>query len=256
VGKKVSIITVALNNKEGLKHTMESVFAQTFNNYEYIIIDGGSTDGSCELIKHHEQKVHYWISEPDKGIYQAMNKGWRQATGEYCIFLNSGDYFLNEDILKNVFLVIDDSMDITYGDVMFKYKDKVLRETHYEKMSLYKFSYTNIPHQGTFIKRDLLIKLNGYDESYRIISDWLFLFRAFIDYNIKISKIDQVISVFDMYGLSNTQKYDDERINAIRKYYPFMEDVFNDFRELRQYKLSTAHKIVKKLVKFKNKLIN
>jgi len=253
--KKISIITVVLNNKNGLQATMDSVFAQTYKNYEYIVIDGGSTDGSCNVIKQHEEKLHYWSSERDRGIYQAMNKGWHRATGEYCIFLNSGDYFYTPDSLKNVVAALDDDMDVIYGDVMFKYQDKMVREVHEEELTLYKLYYTNIPHQGTFIKRSYLELLNGYDENYKIVSDWLFLVKGMIEHNLKIKKINQVISVFDMYGISNAQTHAPERLQAIKTHYPFLVSIFKDFNELRQYKLSSAHKLTAKLLKFKSKLL-
>ena len=91
---KLSIITVNLNNLEGLKKTYESVVCQTFTDYEWLVIDGGSTDGSREFIEEHQDKFAYWCSEPDKGIYNAMNKGIVRAKGEYLNFMNSGDYFV------------------------------------------------------------------------------------------------------------------------------------------------------------------
>src|SRR5690348_17657794 len=100
---KLSIITINLNNVKGLQKTMESVFAQTFTDYEYIIIDGGSTDGSVSEIKKHQNKLVYWISENDKGIYNAMNKGIVKANGEYILFMNSGDYLYTDNTIKEVF---------------------------------------------------------------------------------------------------------------------------------------------------------
>src|SRR5690242_21925905 len=96
---KLSIITVNFNNAAGLQRTMDSAFHQTFTDYEYVIIDGGSTDGSKDLIKNHANKLVYWVSEKDNGVYQAMNKGIVRAKGDYLLFLNSGDYLLHERIL-------------------------------------------------------------------------------------------------------------------------------------------------------------
>ena len=100
---QLSIITINYNNLAGLQKTFESVFNQTFQDFEYIVIDGGSTDGSKELIEQYHDKIDYWVSEPDSGIYNAMNKGIVRANGEYLQFLNSGDSLLGENILKNVF---------------------------------------------------------------------------------------------------------------------------------------------------------
>ena len=95
----ISIITINFNDKIGLQRTFDSVFAQDFNDFEYIVIDGGSNDGSKELIEENTDKISYWISEPDKGIYNAMNKGIKVANGEYLLFLNSGDKFYNKKSL-------------------------------------------------------------------------------------------------------------------------------------------------------------
>lgn len=115
---KLSIITVNLNNREGLRKTIESVICQSFSDYEYIIIDGGSTDGSKELIELYQNKVTYWISETDKGIYNAMNKGIKTGKGDYCLFLNSGDWLVNSTVIEKEF---SDSKqaDIIYGNTIF-----------------------------------------------------------------------------------------------------------------------------------------
>src|SRR5690554_2808646 len=120
---KLSVITVNLNNAAGLSKTLESVASQTFTNYEHIIIDGGSTDGSVDIIKDYERKFNgapghlYWVSEPDKGIYNAMNKGIKVASGEYCNFLNSGDYYISAPTLSTIFDHNPNS-DILYGDAL------------------------------------------------------------------------------------------------------------------------------------------
>ena len=99
---KYSIITVNFNNKEGLRKTIESVIRQSFRDFEYIVIDGGSTDGSADILKEYDAQIDYWVSEPDKGIYNAMNKGIVQAKGEYLNFMNSGDYFYDNQVLQHV----------------------------------------------------------------------------------------------------------------------------------------------------------
>ena len=111
---KLSIITVNLNTLEGLKRTYESIVSQTFKNYESLVIDGGSTDGSKEFIEQHQDKFSYWCSEPDKGIYNAMNKGIVRAKGEYLNFMNSGDCFASENTLTEVFCT-PQTADILYG---------------------------------------------------------------------------------------------------------------------------------------------
>ncbi len=122
---KLSIITVNLNNSAGLRKTIESIVKQTFKDFEYIIIDGGSTDGSAEVIKEFADKITYWVSEPDKGIYNAMNKGILHAKGEYLLFLNSGDWLADDDLLSKVFCE-PRTADIIYGHMNFVSGDKIL----------------------------------------------------------------------------------------------------------------------------------
>lgn len=104
---KLSIITINFNNEKGLKKTLESVSIQTYKNFEFIIIDGGSTDNSVNIIKEYQPIITYWLSEPDKGIYNAMNKGIAQAHGEYCIFMNSGDTFYDASTIEKSLPYLD-----------------------------------------------------------------------------------------------------------------------------------------------------
>ncbi len=121
---RISVISINLNNLQGLKKTASSVFNQSYENIEYIIIDGGSTDGSLNFIKEEKDKIHYWISEKDNGIYDAMNKGIRRVTGDWIIFLNSGDYFLQSSSLKNMHdSGIMNKKGLIYADCFAEYKD-------------------------------------------------------------------------------------------------------------------------------------
>ena len=117
--KKLSIITVNKNNAEGLRKTIESVVCQTFKDFEYIVIDGASTDESVAVIETYLANVTYWVSKPDRGIYEAINKGIKVAVGEYCLFLNSGDYLSSDSILEKAFSY-GFFEDIVYGDVIFE----------------------------------------------------------------------------------------------------------------------------------------
>lgn len=115
--KKITIITVVYNDKKGLERTIQSVLSQTYDSIEYIIIDGGSTDGSVDVIKKYEDQIDKWVSEPDDGIYDAMNKGIKMATGEWLNFMNAGDLFVNESIVEKVFsLNISDGVDFLYSN--------------------------------------------------------------------------------------------------------------------------------------------
>lgn len=198
---KLSIITINLNNKQGLERTINSVLSQTyFDNVEYIIIDGGSTDGSKELIEQHKDKLYYWCSEPDRGIYNAMNKGITVSTGDYLLFLNSGDYLSENNVLERVFPYLQ--YDIVYGNewkVNERYKGPY--EAKYpDKLDESFFRRTSLPHQSTFIRAELL-KEKPYSEDFKIISDWKFFIEEF-RFGKTYKHMPFIVSVYDCSGFS------------------------------------------------------
>ena len=198
---KLSIITINYNNLEGLKKTYDSVVCQTWTDYEWIIIDGGSTDGSREFIEEHQDRFAYWCSEPDKGVYNAMNKGIAKAKGEYLNFMNSGDCFYEKETLEKVFSQ-EHQADILYGDINFvgKEHNKVF---HYPKdLTLHYFLYRSLGHPSTFI-RTFLLKEHGYREDFRIVSDWA-QFLVWFREGKTFEHLDMIVSLFDLYGISST----------------------------------------------------
>jgi len=201
---KLSIITINRNNAEGLRKTIESVVSQTFTDYEYIIIDGASTDGSVGVIKQYADKITYWVSEPDKGIYNAMNKGIKVATGEYLQFLNSGDWLYSNIILDAVFK-LNRIEDILYGSQIVHLGDvKILREypEYIHLGHLYRFG---LPHQATFIKRQMFAH-EYYNEDYKFVADLEFLVKQFMINNCTSYKLDMIICNFDGRGISSIQE--------------------------------------------------
>ena len=205
--KKVSIITVTLNNYSGLKKTIESVVSQTFKEFEFIVIDGGSTDGGVDLIRQYEDKIDYWVSEPDKGIFNAMNKGTLKANGEFLLFLNSGDYFVSESILQT-FIEDIDGYDIIYGDWLQYYTDGRIIEGKYpDFLSFYFVAFkSGLPHQATLIRRGVLLANNLYDEDMKIISDWKFFMLAIFKQQCKYLHKPEYIVYYNNEGVSSTEK--------------------------------------------------
>ena len=198
---KLSIITVNLNNASGLKKTCLSVVAQTFKEFEWIIIDGASEDNSVDIIKQYSNDVNYWISEPDSGIYNAMNKGIKLATGEYLLFLNSGDYLLHPWTLQEV---IDEIKASKYADIYFS--DAVL-DTYQvlkfpENITLDFFQQDMINHQNCLIRRELF-KNRLYDESYQLLADYHFYVKGVLEKNLTFFHINTHIAIYDMNGISN-----------------------------------------------------
>ncbi len=169
--KKLSIITINYNNLKGLSKTYDSIMLQSFKDYEWIVIDGGSTDGSKDFIAKNQTKITWWCSERDGGIYNAQNKGILHADGEYLLFLNSGDTLLNRDTLDNVFSYVKDA-DVVYGDWIERKKYGFKKKCRYPyEACYYNFAIRPLCHQASFIRTSLL-KHTPYDEKYRICADW------------------------------------------------------------------------------------
>jgi glycosyltransferase involved in cell wall biosynthesis len=226
--KKLSIITINYNNLAGLKKTFESVFHQTFQDFEYIVIDGGSTDGSKELIEQYQDQIDYWVSEKDGGIYNAMNKGIIKASGEYLQFLNSGDTLVDLAILTKVF-DIPRNEAIIYGDlheVLPNGTTKIMIPLQENELTLANFNSNvraTIMHPSSFIRR-ALFEDGLYDESYKIIADIKFFIERIIMQNCTVKYVPYVISNFNLEGLSsdpkNWAKTIEERNRIFREFLP------------------------------------
>ncbi|RHX90970.1 glycosyltransferase [Leptospira stimsonii] len=175
---KVSIITINFNDREGLEKTILSVRNQDFDQYEHVIIDAGSKDGSVDVIKKYKDKISHWVSEKDKGIYDGQNKGILASKGEYCLFLNSGDFFVDSNVLKDVFSK-DPREDFLYGDMLIDSgSGNVVYGKSPEDLDLYFLSYGVLWHCVTFIRRSLFKKFGMYDTSYKIAADVDFFLKA------------------------------------------------------------------------------
>lgn len=224
---KLSIITINWNNYAGLQKTINSIVSQTFKDFEWIVIDGGSTDGSKELIEQFSDYFAYWVSEPDKGVYNAMNKGISKAQGEYMSFMNSGDVYANEQVLQNVFGTCP-SQDLLFGDWILQYTDHQVYVKEPETLSLHRLFYWSICHQAMFIKASLL-KQKGYDESYHIIADWKRWLEAVVG-GCSVLYIPVLVCVFDCSGVSfsNNKLLEDEKKKL------FEEDLIH-FKEIREF---------------------
>lgn len=169
--KRLSIITVSYNDIAGLRRTRDSIRSQTFRDFDWIVVDGGSTDGSKDFLSEHQAETAWWCSERDSGIFNAMNKGIGHAEGEYTLFLNSGDTLYAPDTLKEVFGRTS-SADIVYGDWTEALPRHPAKRCYSpEKVNCYTFAVRPLCHQTAFVRTSLL-KQSPYDESYRICADW------------------------------------------------------------------------------------
>ncbi|SMC72801.1 glycosyltransferase family 2 protein [Pedobacter nyackensis] len=221
---KISIITINYNNAKGLEETINSVVCQTYKNIEYLVIDGGSDDGSAEVIKRYSNGINYWVSEPDKGIYNAMNKGIRAATGDYLLFINSGDILTQKGIMDQVIQLGLDK-DLVYGDIVFV-KDGQRKEwPSATQLSFDTFRTAGLPHPCTFIKRVLFDEVGLYNEAHVIVSDWEFFLLATCKYNASYKHIHLFICDFCEEGISsdplNQALIQEERNSVLEQHFSF-----------------------------------
>ena len=208
---KLSIITINLNNQNGLKATIESVINQHWKNFEYIVIDGKSTDNSLQIIEQFRNQISQVICEKDSGIYNAMNKGLKVATGEFLLFLNSGDTLTDRNSLLEIPWEEIRNFDIISSDLhLVKNKQIINFRTAPEKLNYRIFYYSSLPHPSTLIRKSTLLNLNGFNENFQIISDWIFFLSAYKK-GAKYYKMSGVLSTFDLSGTSSTN------IKSLRK---------------------------------------
>lgn len=215
---KYSIITINYNNREGLRRTIESVVNQSYKDFEYIVIDGGSDDGSREVLKKYADRISYWVSEPDKGIYNAMNKGIKVANGDYLIFMNSGDSFYDQDVLKNVLPYL--TADIVHGRLFYDSGRERSVYLHGDP-DMQHFLDNTLNHQSSFISRKLFAD-TLYDEHYKIVSDWKFFMEKLVLQNCSLVSIPVKVGFFEEGGLSESDHTLDarERQEVLEQLFP------------------------------------
>lgn len=253
----LSIITVNRNNASGLKATIDSVVSQNISEWqkiEYIIIDGNSTDDSVEIIKSFisnpktQNKISFWSSEPDTGIYNGMNKGIKKAHGKYCLFLNSGDTLNKDSILEYILQITQTEKDFYYSNYYF-FKDgknnlvslpKQIDETY--------FLSNTINHQNCLIKKQLFKTIGLYDETYRILADWDFYIKAFYKFNCSFEYCSEIFSNYESTGVSSTstqsEKYWNERKLLVTKNFPDCPALIDHYMKMEEeYKQSIWYEI-------------
>lgn len=235
---KISVITVCYNAVDRIERTVRSVITQTYCDFEYIIIDGGSQDGTVDIISTYEEKISFWSSESDSGIYNAMNKGTRVAKGDFCLFLNAGDMLFGPDVLERVAGFLTPEYSIVMGNQVFlspsgkivaygKAWSEVTRERLYSD-SLY--------HQASFIRRRDLLEY-PYDETLKMVSDWKAAYKLLILEGGKYRGIDVNVDYFVEDGVTFTRQTEgrDEKRVLLDEYYSKEESEALE-RKLVEYK--------------------
>ena len=205
---KVSIITVCYNAENTIEDTIKSIISQNFGNIEYIVIDGNSTDGTLDILKRFEQHIDHLISEPDKGIYDAMNKGIRLASGDIIATLNSDDFYATHDIVNRMVKLIEKKeLDAVYGDLAYVDRMNTDHITRYWKAGEYKrkafYRGWVPPHPTFFCRKNLFEKYGYFNETVQIAADFELLLRFIEKYQIKVGYIPEVVVKMRTQGRAN-----------------------------------------------------
>lgn len=264
---KLSIITINYNNAKGLERTLNSIINQDSKDFEYVVVDGDSADESKEIIEKNKNYIDKWISEPDSGVYNAMNKGIEMASGNYLLFLNSGDKLADDNVIAKVLPLLENNSDIIYGNLIYS-----LNETPQtlfvpsKKVDLTYFLNSFLPHPSSFIKKSLFQKIGFYNEKFKIISDWEFFLRAIVVNKASYSHADTVISDFDNSGISSNSENENliynEKQAVYKELFPNLENEiklieFASSRRIQQIQnIQKNHSFLWKLLKIFLNILN
>lgn len=194
----ITVITVSYNAAKTITETINSVACQTYSNIEYIIIDGGSTDNTLQILSKQTNKISKWISEPDNGIYDAMNKGLKIANGEWCIFMGADDVFYNEHAIANMVKHFTNSNNIYYGNVIMKTTKKIYPN---RKFTAFMLCRKNICHQSIFYPKKIY-KNYTYNLQYPIWADWLYNIQQYSRFPQNFIYINSIVTIFNNNGAS------------------------------------------------------
>ncbi|MDX2426194.1 MAG: glycosyltransferase family 2 protein [Cycloclasticus sp.] len=241
----ISVVTVVFNGEKYLEQTINSVVNQSYNNIEYIVIDGGSTDGTVDIIKRHEHAIDYWLSEPDEGIYNAMNKGANLCTGEYIAFLNADDWY-NLDTVESVVQRITKGTDFLFGNILM-YRSSTDYIEFKSNLANYK-KYMPFGHPSLFLKRDLALEL-GFDEQYRTIADYDLVLRL-IEGEYQYTYIDEPLANYRVGGASSFDLYG-EHFRLYCNHFGLVVATWHIVLRLYDKSFMRLKKFIKKLVQFK-----
>lgn len=240
---KYSIITVNFNNCEGLRRTIESVIGQTYRDFEFIVIDGGSTDGSADVLQEYDSNITYWVSEKDSGIYNGMNKGIAKATGDYLNFMNSGDCFYDKDVLQRVADHQTDADIICGRD--YHYSERKQRghaSVQPSRVTMMHFFIATLDHQSSFIKHELFLN-SPYREDYRLVSDWIFFTEKVVSEGKRVQFIPDIVCRREEGGISEQQRERNRKeINQwLHQYLP--QGVYDDYATLAKLDKTSFYRL-------------
>lgn len=247
----LSVITINYNNVSGLQKTINSVVGQVYQDFEYIVIDGGSEDGSVDLLKSCD-RVNYFVSEKDSGIYDAMNKGITEAQGDYCLFLNSGDVLCNENVFLKISSALFSKKSFYYGNLILEKNNVKEQHTAPSSVDLDFIFNSTFWHPCIFIKTELFKQFGLYNTSFKICGDYEFFVRCLIKPNITTEYLNEFITLFDGNGISNdsskSQLQEEEREKAwLLNLSPLLYQALKQQNSFSRSKYASVINIIQKL---------
>lgn len=258
---KLSIITINYNNSDGLRNTIQSIISQTYTDFEYLVIDGNSADESKNIIEKYTDRIDYWVSEPDNGVYNAMNKGIIKARGEYLLFINSGDTLYDDAVLEKVFSHNPDK-DLVYGDLHRVFPDgRTDIAAMPDHVDINHMFTSTLCHPVTFIKRDLFQKYGLYREDLKIVSDWAFFFKVIVFGRVSQQHLPILISTFTMDGMSSSPENESiitsETQKVIQESFSYeLLDIYETHNKYYKFYNKKIFKIVRRFRNILNCIIN
>ena len=245
---KISIITVSFNSQSTIKHTIQSVASQDYQNKEYILIDGASTDWTLDIISFLKDKINYFVSEKDNGIYDAMNKGIKVATGEIIGILNSDDFYSNNEVLSKVAKIFEETdCDCLYGDLVYVDKGDARNIVRYWKSG--KFSKKKLrmgwmlPHPTFFVKKEIYEKYGLYNIKLKTAADYEMILRLLHNDSIKVEYLPEILIKMRIGGESNSSF-----INRLKGNYE--DNLAWDMNNLRKPPFIRFLKPLRKIIQF------
>ena len=264
---KLTIITINRNNAAGLEKTIRSVLDQTCTAFEYVLVDGASTDGSVGIIRQYAERFGdriKWISEPDKGIYNAMNKGIGMASGDYIQILNSGDSLVSRQVVGKMYEALEQSgfPSILYGNMLKDMPEgKLLRDRCFagRDITLLGFIHGTLNHSPAYIRKSLFDQYGLYDESLRIVSDWKWYMQAIVLGKEKPVYADIDITLFDMSGISETNDAlrEEERRDCLAAMIPqqILKDYYDWDADIRVMRRIDRYPFIRRIVWFMDRAL-